>query len=364
MISTTPATMFGAAPRVLQWIIVLAVSLVLGGGLFVVGLPAALLLGPMIAAIAAGLSGATIRVSNPLSLAAQAIVSMLIASAMTPEIVVAFLADWPLFVAVVLATILASSALGWFMGHRRIVPGTTAVWGSSPGGASAMVLMAEAAGADARLVALMQYMRVVMVAAGAAIVARFALDIGDLHPPPIIWFPPLEPGPFAATIAVAVIGTIVGRWLPISAGAMIVPMIAGATLQGLGLIQIALPEWLLSLAYALIGWRIGLGFTRAVVRHAARVMPMIALSILALMTFSALLAGLLVLLLGIDPLTAYLATSPGGMDSIAVIAASTPVDLSFVMALQAVRFFIIVLTGPSIAHFVARRMHPHPPAAP
>ena len=31
---------------------------------------------------------------------------------------------------------------------------------------------------------------------------------------------------------------------------------------------------------------------------------------------------------GIDPLTAYLATSPGGMDSIPIIAASSNVDLS------------------------------------
>ena len=41
-----------------------------------------------------------------------------------------------------------------------MLPGTTAVWGSSPGAATAMVLMAEAFGADARLVAFMQYLRV------------------------------------------------------------------------------------------------------------------------------------------------------------------------------------------------------------
>ncbi len=160
----------------------------------------------MIAAIAAGLLSAVVRVSDPLTLAAQGIVSMLIASAMKPETFVAFLADWPLFVAVVIATIVASSALGWLMGQRRIVPGTTAIWGSSPGGASAMVLMAEAFGTDARLVALMQYMRVVVVAGGAALMATLALDLGDGPPPPIVWFPALDARDFAATIAIAVIG--------------------------------------------------------------------------------------------------------------------------------------------------------------
>ena len=59
---------------------------------------------------------------------------------------------------------------------------------------------------------------------------------------------------------------------------------------------------------------------------------------------------------GIDPLTAYLATSPGGMDSVAIIAASSNVDMSFVMALQAVRLVIVLLVGPPLARFIAQRM--------
>ena len=47
-------------------------------------------------------------------------------------------------------------------------------------------------------------------------------------------------------------------------------------------------------------------------------------------------AWLMVLAIGVDPLTAYLATSPGGSDSMAIIAASTNVDVSFVMAMQTV----------------------------
>lgn len=361
MPSSPPVPFLAGLRRPLQWSVLLVVSVLLCAALFMAGLPAALLIGPMIAAIAAGLAGATIRVPDRLSLLAQAIVSMLVASAMKPETVVAFLAEWPLFLAVVLATIAASSALGWLMSHRRVLPGTTAVWGSSPGAASAMVLMAEAFGADARLVAMMQYLRMVMVAGAAALVARIYLDVGAAAPPPIVWFPAVDPLHFAGTIAVAAIGTLVGRVLPIPSGTLLVPMIAGAVLQGMGILHIVLPEWLLSIGYALIGWRIGLGFTRSVIRHAARVLPQIALSILVLMGFSASLAALLVVLVGVDPLTGYLATSPGGMDSIAVIAASSPVDMSFVMALQAVRFFIIVLTGPPIAHFVARRLHARAP---
>lgn len=343
-------------PRSLQWLALLAASALLAAILFAVGLPAALLLGPMLAAVAAGVAGARIRVPDIVALGAQAVVAMLIASALTGAIVVDFLARWPLFVSVVATTIFASSLLGYLMSRRKIVPGTTAVWGSSPGGASAMVLMAESFGADARLVALMQYLRVVMVAGTASIIASFFVDLSNAPRPEIVWFPPLDPHAFGATVAVAVLGTIAGRFLPVPSGTMLVPMVAGAVLHATGLIEIQLPEWLLSLAYALIGWRIGLGFTRSIVLHAARILPHLALSIGVLITFCGGLALLLVHLVGVDPLTAYLATSPGGMDSVAIIAAATPVDISFVMALQVVRFFMIMLLGPSIAGFVARRL--------
>jgi membrane AbrB-like protein len=68
------------------------------------------------------------------------------------------------------------------------------------------------------------------------------------------------------------------------------------------------------------------------------------------------LAALLVMLAGVDPLTAYLATSPGGADSVAIIAASTKVDLPFVMAMQAARLIVVILTGPSLMRLVARHV--------
>jgi len=45
---------------------------------------------------------------------------------------------------------------------------------------------------------------------------------------------------------------------------------------------------------------------------------------------------------------------PGGADSIAIIAASSKVDLPFVMAMQTARFLLVLLVGPSLARLVAR----------
>jgi uncharacterized protein len=84
-------------------------------------------------------------------------------------------------------------------------------------------------------------------------------------------------------------------------------------------------------------------------------LPQIVGSVIALMAFCGGMAWLLSHELGVDPLTAYLATSPGGMDSIAIIAAASDrVDISFVMALQSARLLVVLLLGPWLTKLVAR----------
>lgn len=66
------------------------------------------------------------------------------------------------------------------------------------------------------------------------------------------------------------------------------------------------------------------------------------------------LAWMLTRVLHIDLMTAYLATSPGGLDTVAIIAAGSRVDMAFVMAMQTLRLFTILLTGPAMARFISR----------
>ncbi len=338
-----------------QWAVLLALSLVFVALLEFARLPAALLIGPMIAAIIAGTNGATVRVPKPLFGAAQAIVGCLIAASISPTIFPTLADDWLLAAAVVFATLAASSFLGWFVSRFKTLPGTTAVWGSAPGGATAMVLMAGAFGADVRLVAFMQYLRVIMVSVAAALVARLWVDIPTTDQPGHIWFPTLDWPAFGATIAIATVGGYAGQLLrlpsPYFLGAVILGMILHLGLD----VPLQLPEWLLAASYALIGWSIGLNFTSGILRHAMRALPQVVGSILALMVFCGGLAWLLSHQLGIDPLTAYLATSPGGLDSVAIIAvASDGVDISFIMALQSCRLLFVLVFGPAVARLVSR----------
>lgn len=341
-------------PGWLQWIVLIACSALLVFLLDLIRLPAEFLIGPMVAAIAVGVNGATIRLPKLMFGGAQTIIGCLIAASLSLSTFAAIAGVLPVVFGVVMATLTASSLLGWLISRWKIMPGTTAVWGSTPGAASAMVLMAGAFGADQRLVAFMQYLRVMMVTLGAAVVARIWVDTSGVEIPRV-WFPAIEWPAFGATIALAVGGALLGRLLrlptPYLLGAMILAGIAHVGFD----VPLQLPQWLLAACYALVGWSIGLNFTPAILRHAARTLPRIALSIIVLMAFCGLLAWLLVETMRVDPLTAYLATSPGGMDSVAIIAAAShQVDLSFVMALQAARFLMVLVLGPTIARLVAR----------
>ena len=342
-------------PAWLQWLVLIVISALFAFLLETAALPGALLIGPMLAAIVVGTHGASVRTPKLSFAVGQAIVGVLIASSLSPSIFLSFAARWPLFLAVVLATVAASSFLGYLISLWRIMPGSTAVWGSSPGAATAMVLMADAFGADARLVAFMQYLRVIFVTMAAALIARLWVDTSGVVLPPTIWFPPIEIQPFAATVAVVAAGCLLGPLVRLPSPYFMGALIVGTVLHLAGGVEFQLPEWLLAISYALIGWTIGLNFNRAILRHAARALPQIILSILVMIAFCGGLAWLLVYEMGVDPLTAYLATSPGGMDSVAIIAAaSDTIDISFVMALQTARFLFVLVFGPPIARTIAR----------
>jgi len=148
---------------------------------------------------------------------------------------------------------------------------------------------------------------------------------------------------------------LISRALRFPTAAMLLPLVLGVLLQYAGWITIELPPLLLALAYTLIGWSIGLRYTPATLLHAWRALPRVLMSIAVLVALGMLLATALALVGGFDPLTAYLATSPGGADSVAIIAAhAATVDAGFVMAMQLCRFILVFLLGPRVSRWVAQ----------
>ena len=344
-------------PVFARWGVLIALSALFAVLLTWARLPAALLLGSMIAGMLVENAGARIVVpALPFSFA-QAIIGCMIAGVLTPGIIHSFLNQWPLFLGISLTVVVASCLLGWIISKFRILPETTAIWGLLPGAASAMMVMADAYGADARLVAFMQYVRIVIVAVIASVIARFWIHVPTaVAAEHAVWFPAIHGIPFAETLALVLASVMLGPVSRIPAGTLLIPMFAGAVLQANGLMTIELPAWLLAASYFLLGWTIGLRFTRTILVYAVRALPKMVISILILVAFCGGLAFTLVKFFGVDPLTAYLATSPGGADSVAIIAASSHVDIGFVMAQQIARFMVVLVVGPALSRFVADRI--------
>jgi len=324
------------------------------------GLPAGLLMGAMIGGIVFGVNGLRLEVPQWPYLGAQALIGAMISASITPAIVVSLTHEFVLFCSVLTGTLLGAAAIGWLVSRSGLIPGPTAVYGTAPGAAAAMVLLGEADGADARLVAFMQYSRVLFVALGAAIVARFwAGGATGARAPGTPWLMPVHWGNLGTVVLLAAVGQQAARLLRVPAWALLGPMLLLSALHAAGWLAIDLPRWLLAAAYALLGWHIGLGFRRDFLRHAGQALPVVVGAALCLMGLCGLLAWCLTRLAHVDALTAYLATSPGGLDTVAIIAASTPrVDLQFVLALQSMRLLFVIGLAPLTTRLVVR-LSPH-----
>ena len=269
-----------------HWLILLLLSVLFSSLLLRIHLPAALLLGPLIAGLILSLRGVKLSIPRPCYLAAQAIVGCMIARAINPSVFGVLFNNWALVLAILLTTLAISGLTGWLLVRYSALPGATGAWGSSPGGASAMVVMAQEYGADVRLVALMQYLRVLFVVGAAALVVRYALgNEAQEMTQDIVWFPSLTLN-FPFTLLLTAVACWLGMRLRIPSGAMLLPMLLGALAQGGGWLMLELPEWLLAMAYAVLGWTVGLQFNKAIFLLALKTLPQIIASIIGLILTS------------------------------------------------------------------------------
>ncbi|QHI99451.1 AbrB family transcriptional regulator [Xylophilus rhododendri] len=346
----------------LRWLQLLALSLAISLLLVAAGLPAAWLIGSMAGSIVLSVRGIAPPLPKNTMLAAQGMVGLLIATGLHADALREVGRHGLLFAGVLLAVVGLSVLLGAILYQLRVLPGTSAFWGVFPGAASAMTMMAESNGADVRYVALMQYLRVAIVVMVATSVMHGVPSTADaaghgmgsqLHRLATAPFDAVE---LAKTLLLCAAAVWAGQRLRWPSGALLMPMLAGALAQHLGWVRITQPAWLMVIVYCLIGWGIGRRFSRDVVRHAWRSLPWLLASIFALILACAGLGWVLSRWAGIDPLTAYLATSPGGIDAVAILAASAHVDLPFVMGLQTARLLCLLALGPLIVRAVVRRL--------
>ncbi len=321
-------------------------------------LPAGALLGGMLVALVSSLAfSVPVAVSRPLQLAAPAVLGAALCAAFQPSAWAALATHWPVALINVVGVVGTAQLVALALARLSGIDVRTATLGLMPGGAPSMVTLGEELGADARLVTLFQYVRLVVVILVAGAVGRWVREVPELQASSAAALP-AAPAPlldWAVTVLVAAGGGWLGVRFKLPAGAFLGPLVLGVPLIALGVSVGALPPGLLPFAMWVLGVRVGSQFDAAAVRELRRLFLWALGAGAGLVAGCALLAWAWSSVGGVDLLTTYFATSPGGADSVLAIAMDSHASLSLVLAVQVGRLLLIFFIVPTFFRRLSAR---------
>ena len=350
--------MFMRVPRnaaAWRWVLLAFATVALSLLLARVGVPSAALFAALFVATALALGGlAPEGVPRSATLGAQAVLGVVIGALVRASTLRALAAHAVPVVIVTFITLLVSIGAGLLMGLRRDVDATTGALALTTGGASAIVALAAELGADIRMVAVVQYLRVGFVTATMPLVAAFVFHAGG-HPAAAAPRPAGLAGLSLVAIA-APAGLVLARLTRMPAGPLLAPLIVAAAITLTGRTGGAsVPFPIVDLAYAVIGWQAGVRFTRGRIAEIGRALPTALALILLVNVICAGLGVLLAHLAGASDFDGYLATLPGGIYAALAMAIAARTDVTFVLAVHVLRVVLVMFTMPLFARLLRRR---------
>lgn len=319
------------------------------------GLPTAALFASLTVGIAYALTLGGARPLTPPRPAltfGQAVIGVSLGAQLTGSTLAAVAGDWVAILLVTIGTLLFSLGAGLALSAMTGVDRPTALLGLIAGGASGIVAMSDELGADARLVAFMQYLRVLVVVLTAPLIATLVLgaggdavtiDVGDTD---------LATG-LAFTAGCGIVGVLIAGLLRMTAGSLLVPLALAAALSVSGLVADAhVPRPVEDVAFAAIGLQVGLRFTVATLRDARRLLGAAVLGIAGMIAACAAMAFAVLPLTEVSFSDAYLATTPGGLYAVLAVVAGDGGNVAFVLSVQAIRLFAMVLAAPPLVRLI------------
>jgi membrane AbrB-like protein len=335
-----------------------AAAVVVSVALAALGLPSAALFGGLLAGLARGLARSRrLTLPRPGVMAAQATLGVSIGSLVDLDTLAALGQDWLPVLLVVLGTLALSLLAGLLL---RLQPGISPVTGAFAmiaGGASGITAMARDLGADDRMVAVLQYLRVLLIVLlmPVAATAVYGASPGSGGSPADGGAPGWPVG-LLFTAGCAVTGVLLARLLHVPVPALLGPLGVAAGLDLSGVSGGAeVPALLGSAAFVLIGLNVGLNFDRASLRTIGRALPLALAVITGIVLGSAGLGVVLAAATGASQLDAYLATTPGGLYAVLATATDGGADATFVLAVQVLRLFVMLGTAPLLARWLRPR---------
>jgi membrane AbrB-like protein len=264
--------------------------------------------------------------------------------------------DWVALLAVAIGTLVICIVGGTLLGMHRGISPLTGALSLVAGGSSGVVSVARELGADDRVVAAIQYLRVALITAAMPfVVAVIYGGTGASAPPSAAaeihsTFSSL--GPIAVIVAV---GAAAGRAVRLPGAGLLGPMAITIALEFGGVLSgLDVPVMLVQAAALFFVWQTVLEFDRESLRAIRRILPT-ALALIAVLNL--VVAGLGMVLanvVGLSPLDGYLATSPGGIYAVLGYSIGSESDVEFVMASQVIRVVLMLFAAPLVARMFQR----------
>ncbi|MBX8538063.1 AbrB family transcriptional regulator, partial [Pseudomonas cichorii] len=238
--------------QVLRWVMLSLVSILLALVLKAVGAPAAFMIGAMVSGIFFVVIGSNLVLDKRCSNLAQAVIGAFIGSALHPEFIETQSVPFYICVLVTLSVLGLSIFTGVLVTRIKFLPGSTGLWGTLPGAAPMMIILSEQYGADSRLVAFIQYSRVVLV----ALIASFVVGNFQAESSPEPWFDLNNTGQIAP-VAVVIVSMVLASVMRSPAANFVGAIAIAAVAQFIFKIPMEPPKWLLTLGFVFLGWSVG-----------------------------------------------------------------------------------------------------------
>jgi membrane AbrB-like protein len=320
-----------------------------------IGVPAGLVSGSILSVATAALAGRPTKVPLWLARVCFVLVGMLLGAVVRPE-TLRGIVTWPASIALLTlstaVTIVATTAYLRFA-HRWDL--LSALLGATPGSMAQMIVLATDFGADLRGVAIVQTMRVLVVAIGIPSgLALFGLAAGGIMIAPGT---PLSSslGELAIIATVSTLMAIVMAKLRVPGGILFGAMAGSALLHGPGLVHAAPPWWLGASAVVILGAVVGARFANSTPRmlldHVWAALGSTAVAI-GVASFFVLIV---IRYLPFRPADVAIAFAPGAQDTMMVLALALRLDPVYVGAHHLLRFLVVTF---SVA-LSARRLAGH-----
>lgn len=329
----------------------LLIGAVGGTALNLVGVPAGLISGSVIAVAAASIAGRQLSVPVPLARAVFVLVGIALGSIVTPD-TLRGLTAYPLSMAILaVSTFCMIGATAFYLRKVHRWDPLSALFGASPGALAQVMALSAESGADLRAIVIVQSVRVIFLTVGLPTgLTLFGLaEASAQGGRPFVAGSPTE---ILILVATAVVPAYLLHRLRFSGGWMFGAMLSSGFLHGGGYIHGGLPWWVYDAAVIALGSLTGSRFSNASRRMLMSYFGAAFGSFAVATTVAAIFMLIVAQILSVQPASIVVGFAPGAQDTMMVLALTLHLDPVFVGAHHIARYLIVSVSIP----FMARRI--------